>query len=565
MGIIQAQNVTMEFRMYNDRINSLKEFFIKKMTRKLKSKAFTALKDVSFSIERGEVFGIIGSNGAGKSTLLKVISGILVPTKGDVKINGTIAPLLELGAGFDVDLTARENIFLNGAVLGYSKKYLTERYNDIVEFAELADFMDTPIRNFSSGMTMRLAFSIATIVNPDILIVDEILAVGDARFQQKSLTRMKELMDGGTTVLLVSHSIQQIRELCTRVVWLEHGHVRMIGDTEDVCDTYLQSIGIAPPKRINKDIRNWQERLYSPTYIHKIGGLYFIVDCWHHRVIFNDNIDAPISDWKVMSEELRKPHSVASDGTYYLVEDTDNDRIACFRLENGEFVLCDFIYGVGRRPNRIIYDEKMKRFIGISADSGQIFVIKRDGDLFKLDKLHMVKDLIRSHVRSIYCFDDVLYCVSGPGRITALKYDDLSFDPIASYEVPFELMGMNDMIRVGEYFYFSVYQDGSMAIEPKLVRTRDLKNLANGDYEDIFQTLGIQGVPYGFSQIDDRVFLTEIDYHSSIISFALDDEKICDARIHYNFGGPNANSMKRLQHPTSENEVREGDYGRTNF
>jgi len=240
MDIIQVNNVTMEFRIYNDRLNSLKEFFIKKITRKLTSQVFTALKDVSFSITKGEVFGVIGSNGAGKSTLLKLISGIMVPTMGNIKINGTIAPLLELGAGFDPDLTARENVFLNGAVLGYSKQYLFDRYNDIVEFSELQEFMDTPIRNFSSGMVMRLAFSIATLVDPDILIVDEILAVGDEHFQQKSFQRMKELINKGATVLLVSHSIRQIQELCTRVLWLERGKVQMIGETAEVCDAYLQ-------------------------------------------------------------------------------------------------------------------------------------------------------------------------------------------------------------------------------------------------------------------------------------------------------------------------------------
>lgn len=244
--IIQANDVTMTFRMANDRINSLKEFFIKKITRKLEYKNFIALQNVSFTIESGEVMGIIGSNGAGKSTLLKVISGILTPTTGNVQINGSIAPMLELGAGFDIDLTARENVFLNGAVLGYSKQYLIKRYDEIVDFSELKDFMDTPIRNFSSGMTMRLAFSIATIVNPDVLIVDEILSVGDEHFQQKSLKRMKELMSGGTTVLLVSHSLQQIRKMCTRVIWLEHGKMQMIGGTDDVCDAYLRFMGEVP-------------------------------------------------------------------------------------------------------------------------------------------------------------------------------------------------------------------------------------------------------------------------------------------------------------------------------
>jgi len=240
--LIELTHVTMKFRMANDRILSLKEFVVKFLTRKIKFKEFTALEDVSFKINQGEVVGIIGRNGAGKSTLLKIISGILMPTQGMVQVKGSIAPMLELGAGFDMDLTARENIFLNGAILGYSKQYLLDKYNDIVEFAELHEFMEVPIRNFSSGMIMRLAFSIATLVEPDILIVDEILSVGDTEFQKKSSKRMRELMSGGTTVIMVSHSIQQIRELCSKAVWLDRGKVIMVGECNEVCDSYMKQM-----------------------------------------------------------------------------------------------------------------------------------------------------------------------------------------------------------------------------------------------------------------------------------------------------------------------------------
>ena len=205
---------------------------------KLKYKDFWALRDVSFSVHPGEVLGIIGHNGAGKSTVLKVISGILKPTSGSVSVHGNIVPMLELGSGFDFDLTGRENIFLNGAILGYSRKFLNEKYDDIVAFSELGEFIEMPIRNYSSGMLMRLAFSIATVVNPEILIVDEILAVGDESFQRKSRQRMMELMSGGTTVLFVSHSLEQIREMCDRVLWLDHGQVKMIGEAQEVCDAY---------------------------------------------------------------------------------------------------------------------------------------------------------------------------------------------------------------------------------------------------------------------------------------------------------------------------------------
>lgn len=242
--MIEVKNVSMRFNMTGDKINSLKEFFVQFVTKKIKRKEFWALTDVSFDVMKGEVVGIIGHNGAGKSTILKVISGILNPTKGCVEAHGNIVPMLELGSGFDYDLTGRENIFLNGAILGYSEEFLKEKYDEILEFSELGEFIEMPIRNYSSGMLMRLAFSIATVVHPEIMIVDEILAVGDANFQEKSKQRMLEMMSGGTTVLFVSHSITQIEEMCNRVVWLDHGEVKMIGEASDVCAAYQGKPGI---------------------------------------------------------------------------------------------------------------------------------------------------------------------------------------------------------------------------------------------------------------------------------------------------------------------------------
>lgn len=239
--IIRANDISMRYLMTYDRIQSIKEYVVQLLRRKIKYEEFWALKNVSFEVERGEVVGIIGHNGAGKSTLLKVISGILKPTGGTLEIHGNVVPMLELGSGFDHDLTGRENIFLNGSILGYSEKYLKEKYEQIVEFSELGKFIDVPIRNYSSGMLMRLAFSIATVVQPEILIVDEILAVGDAAFQEKSKARMLELMSGGTTVLFVSHSLEQIREMCDRVIWLEHGQIKAIGATKEICDAYEAS------------------------------------------------------------------------------------------------------------------------------------------------------------------------------------------------------------------------------------------------------------------------------------------------------------------------------------
>ncbi len=236
--MIQVDNVSMRFMISHDRVTSLKEYMTKLIKGQLRYEEFWALKNVSFNVAKGEVVGIIGKNGAGKSTLLKIISGILKPTEGSVSCSGIIVPMLELGSGFDHDLTGRENIFLNGAILGYSKEFVEDKFEEILEFSELGRFIDVPIRNYSSGMLMRLAFSIATVVNPEILIVDEILAVGDTDFQEKSKARMMELMSGGTTVLFVSHSMDQIREMCNRVIWLDGGKIKMIGETKEVCDRY---------------------------------------------------------------------------------------------------------------------------------------------------------------------------------------------------------------------------------------------------------------------------------------------------------------------------------------
>ncbi len=236
--MIRVSDVTMRFRMNNDKILSLKEFVTTALRGKLQYHNFTALEHVSFDVKKGETIGLIGRNGAGKSTLLKIISGIMKPTEGSVECHGNIVPMLELGSGFDMDLSGRENIYLNGAILGYTKPFLDEKFQEILDFSELGDFINIPIRNYSSGMLARLAFSIAAVVKPEILIVDEILTVGDAQFQEKSKRRMMELMSGGATVLLVSHNIKQVRELCSRAVWLEHGRVRAIGEAKEVCGAY---------------------------------------------------------------------------------------------------------------------------------------------------------------------------------------------------------------------------------------------------------------------------------------------------------------------------------------
>lgn len=237
--MIIVDHVDMVFNIANEQLNSLKEYFIKIARHELMFREFKALNDISFTVNRGDVYGIVGTNGSGKSTLLKIIAGVLEPSKGSCKVNGTIAPLIELGAGFDYELTARENTYLNGSLLGYSKQFIDDNFDAIIDFAEIIDFVDMPLKNYSSGMVARIAFAIATITVPDILIVDEALSVGDFRFQEKCTQRINDLVHNhGTTLLFVSHSIDQVENLCEKALWIEKGNMRMNGDVREVCEAY---------------------------------------------------------------------------------------------------------------------------------------------------------------------------------------------------------------------------------------------------------------------------------------------------------------------------------------
>lgn len=236
--IIDVNNLTMRFNMAEEKTDSLKEYVLKLLNGELRFNEFYALKNVSFQVKRGESVALIGKNGSGKSTILKIIAGVMYPTEGSVAVNGSIAPLIELGAGFDMELTARENIYLNGAVLGHDREFMDQYFDEIVDFAELWDFIDVPVKNYSSGMVARLGFAIATVVRADILVVDEILAVGDFKFQEKCKARMAQMMAGGTTLLFVSHSETQVKELCKKALWLDKGEVMAFGDTEEVCKLY---------------------------------------------------------------------------------------------------------------------------------------------------------------------------------------------------------------------------------------------------------------------------------------------------------------------------------------
>ena len=238
---VQIQDVSMRFNLAKEKVDNLKEYFVRKIKGSICMDEFYALRNISFNIERGDSFAILGSNGSGKSTLLKIISGIYRPSSGNVIVSGSIAPMIELGAGFDMDLTARENVFLNGAVLGYSRAFMRQHFEQIIDFAELWDFVDVPIKNFSSGMQARLGFAIATQVKPDILIVDEILSVGDAHFREKCEIKMEELRNGGATLILVSHSKEQVLKVCKNAAWINKGQLMKLGTAQEVCDEYTKN------------------------------------------------------------------------------------------------------------------------------------------------------------------------------------------------------------------------------------------------------------------------------------------------------------------------------------
>ena len=239
MAMIRADGVSIRYMTGDFKDIGLKEYVVRRLQGKYHVTEFWADRDVSFWLERGDMLGIIGTNGAGKSTLLKAVSGIMVPTRGHMEINGTVAALLELASGFDPDLTVRENTYLRGAMLGYTRKFMDEMYDSIIEFAELQDFQERPFKQLSSGMKSRLAFSIACLVNPDILILDEVLSVGDGAFRKKSGNKMKQILSSGVTGILVSHSVEQVREMCNKILWLDHGKQVHFGDeTETVCNAY---------------------------------------------------------------------------------------------------------------------------------------------------------------------------------------------------------------------------------------------------------------------------------------------------------------------------------------
>ena len=274
-NVIDVDHVSIRFNLASEKVNNLKEYAIKMAKHELMFQEFFALKDVNLHVKKGEAWGLIGTNGSGKSTLLKAITGILKPYTGNIKVRGQIAPMIELGAGFDQELTARENIFLNGAVLGHSREFMEEHFDDIVEFAGLQKFLYSPIKNYSSGMKARLGFAVATMVDPEILIVDEVLSVGDYQFRKRCNERMEEMLSGGTTLLFVSHNIDQVKKLCTHALWLDHGEVIMSGDAQSVCDAYnSEQEQIVRVVKKEKEIKKAEKTGNKYDYLVVGSGLY---------------------------------------------------------------------------------------------------------------------------------------------------------------------------------------------------------------------------------------------------------------------------------------------------
>ena len=314
--VIDVKDATVQFNLASEKVDNIKEYFIKLVKHELMFQEFLALKNISFQVKKGEAWGIVGSNGSGKSTLLKLISGILTPYKGEVHVNGRIAPLIELGAGLDMNLTARENIYLDGCLLGHSKKFMEEHFDEIVDFAELEEFLDVPLKNYSSGMQARIGFAIATMVQPEILIVDEILSVGDYHFQQKSMKRMKKMLDNGATLLFVSHSIDDIRRMCDHAIWINNGEMMMCGDVSDVCDAYLAS---QMAKTEGEDFKSpiWTEQRYlMATYNNHIMKMKFMRsdDGTHFTSIGDIDYKLQLND-----KTVRDPSFIKIGEFYYIV------------------------------------------------------------------------------------------------------------------------------------------------------------------------------------------------------------------------------------------------------
>lgn len=323
MPVVECKNVSIRYKTGDLKAIGLKEYIIRKLTGNYHVNEFWADRDITFELQKGDMLGIIGTNGAGKSTLLKAVTGIMLPTKGAVKTEGNIAALLELASGFDGELTVRENTYLRGALLGYTRQFMDEKYDEIIQFAELEDFQEYMFRQLSSGMKSRLAFSIACLVNPDIIILDEVLSVGDEAFKDKSATRMKEILNTGVTGILVSHSIQQVRELCNKCLWLDHGKQIAFGDTYTLCNAYSTFLFMGKDRQ--KLPGNWNE-------VEELSNLFRVA--WRLGEIEKENHEVLTASWyKSQSDQerlkrlLREAQELSKEERKLIEDRIDADRM----------------------------------------------------------------------------------------------------------------------------------------------------------------------------------------------------------------------------------------------
>lgn len=581
---IQVDHVSMCFNLAKEKVDNLKEMFIKKLHGNLSFDEFYAIKDASFKVKKGESFAIVGSNGSGKSTMLKIISGILKPTKGNVTVEGTIAPMIELGTGFDMDLTARENIFLNGSVLGHSREFMQEHFDEIVEFSELESFIDVPVKNFSSGMVARLGFAIMTIVKPDILIVDEILSVGDQYFKQKSEQRMRELMAGGTTIILVSHSMEQVQKICDRAIWLEKGNIRCSGDVDEVYGQYLGEMYRKRKKEskttgdkknfqqarilmdeetddslaihdsigkkgeivladLKEEVGDYRNRLYSPTHFTKLlcgdQYYYFIVDSFHHRVLYCEDMNRPIKDWNVLADDIATPIMAEGDGDVILVTESGYNRIRVYRYVcPGIFNYSQCIQGITGARN-VIYDNSMKRFLTVDTRGNNICEIKNDDGHVAIRRRFSIDAIKNDYIRAIRIVEDMLFVLSNTGKIYTLNHIDDSFEVLAQYDVHEIISDLYDITRDGLYYYLTSGQK-------RCIRFGSLEELEKGKYEDITSMLKVKGSPANMTVINHRIYITEMHESSQIISFLAKNNRIEEVNTIMDFGTPKKEDIIRL-------------------
>lgn len=536
------------------------------------------LQNLNFTVQPGETLGIIGPNGAGKSTLLKLLASVTQPDEGQITHVGSLAPLIELGAGFNPELTGRENIYLNATILGLSRTAIDQKFATILDFSELAPYIDLPLKKYSSGMYLRLAFSIALQTQPHVLLLDEILAVGDEKFQRRCFRALDQLKAQGTAIIFVSHAINTVRVFCDRVLYLNQGQQVCLGDPESTCDRYLNDLqnrnlssfdtathGSSPDQQVP-----YQERLFSPTFLTKIQNNYYLIDCWHHRVIFNSNLIDKITHWQLLTDQVRLPHSLATDEDIIVLDSTQTGQLFVFSLDHQLLQILDL--PAHNQPHRLRYDPERQLFYCLCANTQNFFVLKKNK---RSRTLKIISTQHLSFLKNYYCRSFTLdkknphrlYFVAGSdlyssdsqeltyqpqnARICLAKFQNPELPQSTlqlqkSFSLPPHLANMNDLYQIDSLFYLT-------ATPKQIIRTADLSNLSSltqntsPNSADLYDQLSLQGTPYYLSEIDGRLYIPEINEHSRVTSCKIVDpnQQIADVKHQYDFGLPTTSSLQR--------------------